>query len=273
MTNSSRLHVIVVNYRSADLTRRCVQSLLENRVTSLSQVTIVDNGSPDNSLARLREVFPAESLLAAGVNGGFGAGINLGARCRTSPYILVLNPDTYFEADTVTPVLNFLDRQRDVGIVGLDLVNTDGTRQFSARRFYSLIDVMARRVGLLDRIMPSRIADHLMVRSWTAGRPFDAEWVLGTGMIIRREVFEAIGGMDEKYFLYMEDVDLCARIWQSGHRVVGLPGSYLIHAHQRESAVSPFGQQGRMHLASLLRFARKFRVGIIRQPGIARVIG
>lgn len=273
MTDASRLHVVVVNYRSVELTQRCVRSLVEQGVAALSQVTIVDNCSPDDSMARLRAIFPAECLVSASANRGFGAGVNFGARRGTGDYILVLNPDTYFESDTVAPVLDFLDRERDVGIVGLDLVNTDGSRQFSARRFYSLIDVLARRVGALDRLMRSRVADHLMVGSWTAGRPFDAEWVLGTGMVLRRAVFEAIGGMDEGYFLYMEDVDLCARIWKSGNRVVGLPGSYLTHAHQRASASSPFGRQGRMHLASLLRFARKFRIGLIRQPGIARVIG
>lgn len=272
MTDLSRLQVIVVNYGSAVLAQACVRSLIAHGVTTLPNVTIVDNHSPDDSLARLREAFPEARLVAAQSNRGFGAGVNLGARCSDSDYILVLNPDTYFESDTVSPVLAYLDRETDVGIVGLDLVNIDGTRQFSARRFYSLIDIMARRVPVLNRLMGSRMADHLMVRSWLAGHPFDAEWVMGTGMIIRRTLFQAIGGMDEGYFLYMEDVDLCARVWKAGKRVVGLPGSYLTHAHQRMSAISPYGRQARIHLVSLLRFACKFRVGMIRQPGITRVI-
>ncbi len=272
MTGAASLQVVIVNYRSVALTENCVRSLVDHGVASLAEITIVDSCSADDSLPRLRAAFPSGTVVAAQANKGFGAGINLGARYSASDYILVLNPDTYFESNTVGPVLSFLDHNPDVGIVGLDLVDPNGTRQFSARRFYSLLDVAARRVSLFGRILRSRIDEHLMVWSWSDDFPFEADWVMGAGMIVRRSVFEALGGMDELYFLYMEDVDLCARIWQSGSRVVGLPGSYLTHAHQRASAGSPFGWQARTHLASLMRFARKFRVGIIWSPGIAGLI-
>ncbi len=273
MTHRDKIRIIIVNYCAVEMTERCVGSIVDHGIAPPAQITIVDNCSPDGSFARLQRLHASVDVVAASANRGFGAGLNLGARRSDSDYILALNPDTYFETDTLGPVLEFLDREQDVGIVGLDLVNPDGTRQFSARRFYSLLDVVARRVALLGRILRGHVSGHLMVQSWTAALPFDADWVMGTGMVIRRDVFEALGGMDERYFLYMEDVDLCARTWKAGKRVVGLPTCYLIHAHQRSSARNPFGWQARVHLASLLRFARKFHVGIIRQPGITRVIG
>jgi N-acetylglucosaminyl-diphospho-decaprenol L-rhamnosyltransferase len=157
-----------------------------------------------------------------------------------------------------------------VGLVGLDLVYPGGERQYSARRFYSLLDVLGRRLPL-GRYWPvkARIDRHLMRTAWDSGAPFEAEWVMGTGFVVRRELFLKLHGMDEAYFLYMEDVDLCARVWQSGAKVICVPGARLVHDHQRSSAAGPLSWAGRLHLQSLLRFRQKFHVPLVRQPGVA----
>jgi len=157
--------------------------------------------------------------------------------------------------------------------VGSDLVYPTGSRQYSARRFYSALDIVGRRLPL-GRYWPlkRRIDDHMMMSSWKTDLPFDADWVMGTGFIIRRDLFERIGRMDEAYFLYMEDVDLCARVWGAGSRVVCVPHAKLVHDHQRSSAAGPLSNAGRMHLKSLSIFAKKYRLPLFNPPTSAKIL-
>jgi N-acetylglucosaminyl-diphospho-decaprenol L-rhamnosyltransferase len=266
----SRLNAVIVNYRTPDLTLKCVASIVAHGVAAPADIVVVENASPDDSYARLSAELSGVRLLQAANNGGFGAGVNLGAALCEADYILVLNPDTYFEDDSLNKALAVLDSQPEVGLVGLDLVYPGGERQYSARRFYSLLDVLGRRLPL-GRYWPvkARIDRHLMRTAWDSGAPFEAEWVMGTGFVVRRELFLKLHGMDEAYFLYMEDVDLCARVWQSGAKVICVPGARLVHDHQRSSAAGPLSWAGRLHLQSLLRFRQKFHVPLVRQPGVA----
>ncbi|MFM0640725.1 glycosyltransferase family 2 protein [Paraburkholderia metrosideri] len=274
MENLKKLSAIIVNYKTADLTMNCVRSLTEFGVVHAEDIVVIDNASPDDSFKRLREVLPSGVRLArAAVNRGFGAGVNFGMVGCKQDLVLVLNPDTYFVDYSIAKALEVFNENLDVGIVGLDLKYPNGIRQYSARRFYSLLDIVGRRsrLGRL-RHFQKRTIQHLMLESWEFDQPFDADWVMGTGFIIRRHMFENLGGMDEKYFLYMEDVDLCARTWQSGSRVVCVPGAQLMHQHQRVSVAGPFSLAGKRHLQSLLHFRNKFEVPLINPPVISKDI-
>lgn len=270
MSTLGRVNPVIVNYRTPDLTLKCMASILQMGVAAPADIIVVENASPDDSRERLTHERPAGvRLIVSDRNGGFGAGVNIGGAASDREFVLILNPDTYFEDRSLGEALAVFDREPDVGVVGLNLVYPGGERQHSARRFYSLLDVIGRRlpIGRLWPIKP-RIDRHLMVTAWASGAPFEAEWVMGTGFLIRRELFARLGGMDEAYFLYMEDVDLCARVWQAGFRVMCVPAAKLVHDHQRGSAAGPFSWAGRMHLQSLRRFMKKFRVPLFRQPGV-----
>jgi N-acetylglucosaminyl-diphospho-decaprenol L-rhamnosyltransferase len=270
MSTQGLLNVVIVNFRTPDFTIRCVKSLLRLKIALASDMVVVENASPDDSYQRLRDELPeGVRLVRASMNRGFGAGVNLGMVAGLRERILVLNPDTYFVDNSIEKAVAVLDAYPKVGMVGLDLTYPDGVRQYSARRFYSLLDIVGRRtpLGKLG-LLHDRIERHMMVEAWTPGVPFDADWVMGTGFIVRRGVYEELGGMDEGYFLYMEDVDLCARIWQSGHRIACVPGARLMHDHQRQSAGGPLSRAGRYHLQSLFRFRNKFRVPLAFPPGI-----
>jgi GT2 family glycosyltransferase len=268
-----RLAVIIVNYKTTDLTLRCVQSIIEQRICAESDIIVVDNLSPDNSRTRLKSELPCGiRLLLSETNEGFGSGVNLGAKAARSEYLLVLNPDTYFREDSVTRVLDYMHAERDTGLVGLDLINPDGSRQYSARRFYSALDVCARRVPQLRSVMQSRIERHIMRDAWKNEAPFDADWVMGTGFIIRTALYEKLRGMDTRYFLYMEDVDLCARVWCFGLKVKCFPGAELVHDHQRSSASGPFTFAGRAHLRSMMLFRQRFTLPLAKPPGVAGIV-
>lgn len=265
-----KVTALIVNYGTAPLVLKCVASILEKRVATAENIIVVDNASPDDSAAVLSKQLPqGVQFVASSTNGGFSAGINIGAKLVKTEHLLILNPDTYFTDDSFGQAITLLDSDPSVGLVGLNLVYPDGSRQYSARRFYSLMDIVGRRLPVdLFGLVARSVKDHLMTEAWAPGVPFDADWVMGTGFVIRTELFRSIGYMDEAFFLYMEDVDLCARVWKSGHRVVCLPAARLVHDHQRASHGSPFTRSARMHLQSLRIFMQRYRVPLVTKPGV-----
>lgn len=271
MSEIGMFSVIIVNYNTPMLVRNCVQSVLASSVAGHEDIVVVDNASTDNSFSYLKEMLPnGIRLVRASMNRGFAAGVNFGMVGCAKELVLVLNPDTYFVDSSLENVVTLLRNEVDVGLVGLDLIYPDGERQFSARRFYSLFDILGRRspLGRLDAFK-RRIDNHMMREAWKTGTPFEAEWVVGTGFVVRRGLWGDLGGMDEHFFLYMEDVDICARIWQAGYRVLCVPGARLTHEHQRASASGLLSKASRRHINSLWRFSRKYRVPLFTPPGVA----
>lgn len=261
------LGVVIVNYRTFDLTMQCVASLLAHAITAAHEIVVVDNDSPDGSGQRLREHLPqGVRTVLSSQNGGFGAGVNLGVAALSTDLVLVLNPDTHFLCNQVALIQRLFALHDTLGVAGLKLVNPDGSLQYSARRFYSLPDIVARRTAL-GKLPPLRklVGSHLLQRKWQ-GEPFEADWVMGTGFVVRRTAFEQVGCMDEGYFLYFEEVDLCARMWVKGWRVMAVPGVELVHEHQRHSQAGIWSSSGKTHLRSMLRFFTKFGVPWVWRP-------
>ena len=259
--------VVIVNYNTEDLTLQCVRSLLEHGIAPADQICVVDNLSPDGSGLRLQASLPADvNLVLSPRNGGFGAGVNIGVSALSTDLVLVLNPDTYFLRNRMAVIQALFAETPNLGIAGLKLINPDGSLQYSARRFYSLLDIVARRTPLGD-LGPMRrlVSSHLLKRNWQGG-PFKADWVIGTGFVVRRTAFDEVGRMDEGYFLYFEEVDLCARMWVKGWQVMAVPEVELVHEHQRHSQAGIWSTSGQTHLRSMARFFAKFGVPWVRRP-------
>lgn len=266
------LGVVIVNYQTPDLTLRCVASMLEHGIARAQDIVVVDNDSPDRSGVRLAAELPdGVVVILSRRNGGFGAGVNIGVEVLQTDLALILNPDTYFERNNMHVIRRMFDESPKLGVAGLKLVNPDGSLQYSARRFYSLPDIVARRT-MLGKLGPMRRLErsHLLTRKWRQ-QPFEADWVMGTGFIVRRSAFEQVGRMDEGYFLYFEEVDLCARMWIDGWRVVAVPEVELVHEHQRSSAAGLLSRSGKTHLRSMARFFAKFGVPWMQRPSRARM--
>lgn len=273
-TPAPSLGVVIVNYNTYDLTRQCVASLLEHRIAAPAHIVVVDNLSPDGSGPRLRADLAADGVrvIQSARNGGFGAGVNLGMAALSTELALVLNPDTRFRRNQVAAIQAVFATLPQLGVAGLKLINPDGSLQYSARRFYSLADIVARRtpLGTLPPVRRRLVDSHLLLHKWGGG-PFEADWVMGTGFVVRRAAFDEVGGMDEDYFLYFEEVDLCARMWVNGWTVMALPEVELIHDHQRHSKAGIWSSSGQTHLASMKRFFVKFGVPWLRRPSRARL--
>lgn len=267
------MRFLIVNFRTPDLAVRCIKSMTAVGV-SPGDIVVVDNCSGDDSAAKIAAALPNVRMIRAERNGGFAAGVNIGMKQINADYVLVLNPDTLFVSNFVDDLTEILDNDKSIGVIGLNLLNPDMTPQYSARRFYSLLDVFVRRSSLKS-MWPWRLLDdrHLMKKELAAGVTFNADWVLGTGFVVRKAVYDRLQGMDEGYFLYMEDVDLCARVWQAQYRVVCVPTAAIIHDHQRESAKSLTSTASKRHLSSFKRFYGKFNVPAFYVKSREKVIG
>jgi GT2 family glycosyltransferase len=254
-----RLVAVILNYNSYEDSCRCVDALMDLGIVPAEDIVLVDNCSPDGSGPRLQQRFPRVKVVLSPDNGGFGAGINFGMRqAGDCEYLLILNPDTFFLENNFQLALDEFRSTPDLGVLGLNLINPDGSSQMSARRFYSILTVAIRRSPLGRLKIFGRLHDeHLMRGAWKQDA-FEADWVLGAGFVVRTEAMREVGGMDEGYFLYVEDLDLCKRMWLAGWRVKAIPSVRLMHHHARASERRLMSRASGIHLASTYRYWRKF---------------
>jgi N-acetylglucosaminyl-diphospho-decaprenol L-rhamnosyltransferase len=245
-THMSSLAVIIVNYKTADLACQCMESL-EPEIVGLpgSEVCVVDNDSGDGSAERLARFVEERSLgswvrvLRAPRNGGFAAGNNVALRellpeGRHAAFLL-LNPDTYVRPGALRALVDRLDSDPAVGIVGSQLEYPDGSLQGSAFRFPSPMSELEVGIDLgLTRRLLARWAT-MYPQSDAAQR---CDWVGGASLLIRREVLESVGLLDEEYFLYFEEVDYCFRTARAGWTCWQEPASRVVHLEGQATGLS-----------------------------------
>jgi N-acetylglucosaminyl-diphospho-decaprenol L-rhamnosyltransferase len=245
-----------VNYEAGPLLLEVIQSLLADTSSgSAPALVVVDNASTDGSLAPLRATWPDVTVIEAGANLGYAGAANLGIAATDTPIVAVCNPDIRVEGGTGAALIGRFERETDLGAVGPTVLEPDGTRYPSARRNPSAL--VAAGHGALGRVWPTnpftRRYRELDADPRTAR---DVDWVSGAAIWLRRDALEAVGGWDPRYFMYVEDVDLCWRLRSSGWRVAYEPGGTVVHVHGVSTARHPY----RMivaHHRSLLRFAAR----------------
>lgn len=224
------IDAVIVSYNSRDTLRACVEPL--SRMNDL-RVTVVDNESQDGSLAEIADL-PVRAI-PSGRNGGFGFGCNIGVAAGNAPFVLFVNPDARIDHDDLVRMLAVLDAEPDVGIVGPRIVDTDGTLFASMRRFQRVGSVWATALFLHRIFTRAAWANEIIYAPESYERVAYPEWVSGACMLVRRSAIEAIRGFDERYFLYAEDMDLCARARAAGYRVRYEPNSTVLHEGGRSA--------------------------------------
>jgi N-acetylglucosaminyl-diphospho-decaprenol L-rhamnosyltransferase len=251
--------ILLVCYRTPDLLERCLAALAAAGGRARCETLVIDNEPLDE---RARELAGRHGAIYVRHprNLGLGRALNDGMRRAQGRHFLILNPDVEVLPGAIDAMVAFLDAHPGAGLVGPQLLDPDGTLQYSARTFYTLKVILLRRT-FLGRLFPrSRaVREHLML-DWDHATVRDVEWLLGAALLARREAVEDVGGMDERFFLYFEDVDWCSRMQRHGWRVVYLPQARMIHAHQRASARGLMSRGARAHLESALRFYEKWSV-------------
>lgn len=246
-TSTVSTSIIIVNYRSPLLTIDCLQSLAnEPGVGREFNVVLIENASPDDSYSVLSDAIAERGwaswikLIQSPRNGGFAFGNNLGIRhvlqaSNPPKYVLLLNPDTVIQPGAVHALRQFMETKPDVGIAGSRLEDPDGTSQCAARRFPGILSEFetAAHFGPISRLL-SR---------WIVSPPENAtahtcDWLPGASLMIRREVLETVGLLDEEFFMYYEEVDFCMRAKRAGWPVWYVPESRVVHLVGQSSGVT-----------------------------------
>jgi len=254
----SDVSVILVNYRTEDYLTACLESLKKAASLTSIEIVLVDNSKGGGAAEILRRHFPNAKLVENDRNLGYAKAVNQGLSISDSEFVLVLNPDTVAREDSLDVLLEFMRTHPDAGIVGPKLVNPDGTIQLSCRRFYTMKTILLRRT-FLGRIFKntSSVKRHLMLE-WDHDSTREVDWVMGAAMMVRKAAISEVGPMDERFFLYFEDVDWCYRMKTFGWKVYYHPPSELAHHYRRQSAEAGLGKVKRAHLESWLRFSEKW---------------
>lgn len=257
--NLQSVSILIVNHNAGQLLTQCVHAALEQA----REVIIVDNASEDLSMEQLKYCFSDKNhlnLITTGKNLGFAAGCNTGLSVSTQPYILFLNPDCILSAGSLQRMVQILESDPHIGMVGGYLINPDGSEQGGGRRAIpSPWRAFVRAFGLyrLEKYWPQLFFDFHLEKQPLPQAPIEVEAISGALMLVRREAIDDVGLWDENYFLHCEDLDWCMRFKQKNWKIVFVPDAPVTHFQGTCSRARPFFVAWHKH-KGMLRFYRKF---------------
>ncbi len=236
----SRAAVIIVSYNVRDYLRECLQSVFGSAEGLTVEVWVVDNASRDGSAAMVESEFPPVRLITNPANLGFAQAANQALRQATGDYVLLVNPDARLLDNSLATLVNFLEQKNQVGVVGGAVFNPDGSLDPACHRGWPTPLAMASKALGLDRLFPRNRTLAQCNMLWLPPKQ-EAEVisVSGSFMVIRRKALEAIGALDERFFLYYEDSDFCDRAREAGWKVVFYPGAKVVHHKGASSKNNP----------------------------------
>jgi GT2 family glycosyltransferase len=260
-----KLSITIVNYNQKYFPRLCVEALKKSKTDFDFEIIVCDNNSVDESLDYLKKVAKKGDikLVEPGKNLGYGRGHNFAANEAKGKYILILNTDITVEPDTLQKLVDYLEDNPDVGMVGPKLIYHNGEVQKSCRRHFKFIDLFIKRT-FLKKIWPfSKRYKNYIMGDFNHRSTQEVDLITGAFMVLPREVFDKVRGFDERYFLFMEDFDLCRKVQLAGYKVIYYPEAKATHYHKRLSQGSffklLFNKISWYHLASAIKYHWKWR--------------
>lgn len=259
------LSIIIVNWNVRDYLRDCLRSIDKGRGDLSLEVIVVDSASSDGSAGMVAAEFPWVRLIACDDNVGFPKGNNIGLAESRGRTLLLLNPDTVILDDALPAMCDYLDSHPDLGALGPQLLNADGSVQSSRRRFPTTAMAFFESTWL-EGLAPGLVRRYYAL-DLPDDRTADVDWLTGACIMVPRAVYERIGGMDEGYYMYSEELDWCRRIKEGGWRVVYYPEARVIHHYGKSSEQAVTARHINFQRAKL-RYFRKYhgrvRAGVLR---------
>jgi GT2 family glycosyltransferase len=251
------LSIVIASFNARDYLRGCLASLYEHTRDIGFEVIVVDNASWDGTPDLVEAEFPQAALIRSPGNLGFAAACNRGIAKAKGEFVLLLNPDTEIAENAFAPMVAYCQQHPHVGVLGPKLLNSDGSLQLSCRRFPSHLTGLFNRQSLLTRLFPrNRFSARYLMSDWNHDAIAEVDWMSGACIMVRRRMLDEIGWMDEGFFMYIEDVDLCYRAHQGGYRVVYFPTVAVTHHIGKSSDTLPNRSVIQWH-RSMWRYYRK----------------
>ena len=268
-TEFMKLSIIITHHKTPEILVACLDAILKI-VGSLDYEIIVSGGEVDyQKSAELNIKYQGVIFIDHKKNVGFSALVNGGIEKSSGEFVFVVNADIIFgDKSDILAMMDYLDKNNDVGIIGPRLFNLDGSIQQTYFREYSLLTILAKRTFLKRMDFSKKLLDEFMYKDKLVSVIFEPDWILGAAFMMKRENLNKIGGkLDKRYFMYFEDTDLCRTFKKSGLKVVYFPFAEFVHHHARASDRGRgifdivFNPLTRIHIASYLKFIWKWHVG------------
>jgi len=266
--------ISIVSYNSLNFLRECLDSILKDPPALEYEIIVVDNASCDGTVEFVRKNYPEITLISNSRNIGFAAANNRAIEKSNSKYILLMNSDCRVYKKSLDNLVEFMEKNPGVGITGPKIVNSDGTIQLSCRRFPSLLNAAAHTI-LADIFPHNPFSKKYKLADICRDNTFKVDWVSGSCMIIRKKSLEDTGVLDEKYFMYVEDLDICYRMWQKNWEVYYYPKALIMHHVAGSSSGKKIKSSFRMQKSVFYFFWKNYRKDwrIILIPLLILILG
>ncbi len=259
------LSIIILNYHNKNLTKELLKNLFDLKLPYESEIIVVDNASYDGLKEIVEEKFTQIKFIQSQKNGGFAYGNNLGIKAASGRYVLICNPDlAILSDDAIVKMYDYLEAHSEVGLAGPRLVNADKSVQYSCTSFPDWHLPFYRRTWLANTKRGEEWLDAYLMKDFDHYHNTYVPALFGACLIFRRELVAKVGYLDERYFMYLEDLDWSRRFWQAGYKVAYIGEAEVIHLHRRQSASenlskSLFSRSARHHIVSFIKYLWKFR--------------
>jgi GT2 family glycosyltransferase len=253
LTARPSLSIVIVTYNVESEIAACLQSIAADQALASAEVVVVDNASQDGTRAAVHASGSAVRLIEAPGNVGFARANNLGIRATSGEYVLLLNPDTVLSPGAIPTLLRELSQRPDAAAAGPRLLDAQGVAELSFGEGTGPLGELRQKVlgGIYRRRLP--VAGRAVERRTREAGP--RAWVSGACLLLRRSDFEAVGLLDERFFMYLEDVDLCTSLTERGRKILFVPGAEVVHLRGRSAGRNP--QTERMRRLSQLAYYQK----------------
>ncbi|MCK5413021.1 MAG: glycosyltransferase family 2 protein [Candidatus Pacebacteria bacterium] len=266
-----KLSVIVNHYRTPEVLKMCLKSIKENLFDAGFdwEIIVTDSATIEKTEEMIDENFSEVTFITSKENIGFGKSINIAIKKAQGEYFFIVNADILIEQEkAIEKMLKYIEKNKDIGMVGPKLLNVNNTIQQSCFRFYTPLTVVCRRTSLGRTSLGRKIVDSFLMKDiferGEVSEPIPVDWLMGSAMMVRKSDLEKVGVFDENFFMYFEDVDWARRFWENNLKVIYFPESIMYHYHFQSSKKkslfdSLLSKYARIHIKSALKYFIKYK--------------
>lgn len=258
---TKKVSVLIVSYNVKEYVAHAIDSLLKSNLDEL-EIIVVDNHSFDSTVEHIQTSYPDVKIIANQDNVGFGRAVNQAAAHAKGDYYLILNPDTVVQENTVSTLTQYIQDHEEVGMIGPKILNSDGTLQPACKRSFPTLRVAIPKLLGLDKLFPkSKWAGKYNLTYLDPDQINSVDAISGSCMFLSKDLFHELGGFDEQFFMFGEDLDLCFRIWQTGKEVHYVPTTQIIHYQGESVKTAPYDSINAFYNAMILFAEKHFSTG------------
>jgi len=260
-----QLSIVITHHKTPDLLKLCLDSIKVAGQDLDYEVIVLDSEAEEETGEIITDKFPSVKYRPFKENTGYAKIVNIGIKETRGQYVLVLNADMVVEPTALKQLIDFASANPEVGVIGPQLLNFDGTVQDSCFRWHRLLTIAYRRTWLGQTFFGRKELKRFAMADFDRFSTGPVDWVLGAALFTRRQALEQVGLMDERFFLYFEDTDWCRRFWEKGWQVVYFSGARMHHYHSRVSKKAAgvldlfINKYTWVHIASALKYFWKWQ--------------